>query len=184
MTNPPRAVGPITAITAITAIPSISARLPAMSAPFAIDPVTGRIRFPGLDLELRPRMPQAEFIAATSRLNRDDLGANDGWQRYSIREQIVGDCKFGLFVIFLNGKLNRAGFAYGPKDDSWDNWSEEKDAAQRRDYQRELDAQLGGKNVFFWGKASLILDSKSGGSNIWIDYSEAPSPAGTPFAAT
>jgi hypothetical protein len=155
-----------------------------MSAPFAIDPATGRIRFPGLDLELRPRMPQAAFIAATSRLNRDDLGANDGWQRYSISELISGDFKLGLFVIFLNGQLIRAGFAYGSKDDTWDNWSEEKEAAQQGDYQQELDAQLGGKSVFFWGKASLILDSKSGGSNIWIDYSESTSPAGTPFAAT
>jgi hypothetical protein len=155
-----------------------------MGAPFAIDPATGRIRFPGLSLELRPQMPQAEFIVATSRLNRDDLGANEGWQRYSIRERIPGDLKLGLFVIFLNGQLTRGGFAYGSKDDTWDNWSEEKEAALQRDYQQELDAQLGGKSVFFWGKVSILLDSKSGGTDIWIDYSEAPEPAGTPTPTT
>jgi hypothetical protein len=155
-----------------------------MIAPFAIDPVTGRIRFPGLSLELRPQMPQTDFIAATSRLNRDNLGANDGWQRYSIRALVPDDLVVGLFVIFLNGRLNKAGFAYGPKDETWDNWSEETEAARQRDYQHELDTQLGGKNIFSWGKVSVILDSKSGGTDIWIDYSEPPSPAGTNTATT
>ena len=155
-----------------------------MRAPFTISPATGRVLFPDLRLELSPQLPQAEFVAATARLNGDDLGANDGWQRYSIRELIAGDLKIGLFVIFLNGQLLRAGFAYGSKDDTWDNWSEEKEASLQREYQQELDAQLSGKNTFPWGKASILLDSKSGGTNIWIDYSGAPSPAGKPSATT
>lgn len=129
-------------------------------------------------------MPQAEFIAATARMNRDNLGTNDGWQRYSIREPISNDRKLGLFVIFLNGQLNKAGFAYGPKDETWANWSEATEAARQREYQQELDAQLGAKGSFPWGKVSVILDSKSGGTDIWIDYSEPPSPAGTSTATT
>jgi hypothetical protein len=155
-----------------------------MSAPFAIDPVTGRIRFPGLSLELRPQMTQAEFIAATSRLNRDNLGANDGWQRYSIRALVPDDLVLGLFIIFLDGRLNKAGFAYGPKGETWDNWSEETEAARQRDYEQELDTQLGSKNSFLWGKVSVKLDSKSGGTDIWIDYSQPPSPAGKQKATT
>lgn len=168
----------------MAAIPAISARLPAMGAPFAIDPATGRILFTGLSLELRPQMPQAAFIAATSRLNRDNLGANDGWQRYSIRGLVPDDLVLGLFVIFLNDRLNKAGFAYGPKGETWDNWSEEKEAARQRDYQQELDAQLGGKSIFPWGKVSVKLDSKSGGTDIWIDYSESSPPAGAQTATT
>ena len=150
-----------------------------MSAPFAIDPATGRIRFPGLDLELRPQIPQAEFITATSRMNRDNLGANDGWQRYSLRALVPDDRILGLFFIFLNDRLNKASFAYGPKNETWDNWSEETEAARQKEYQQELDAQLSGKSSFPWGKVSVKLDSKSGGTDIWIDYSDQPSPAGT-----
>jgi hypothetical protein len=171
-------------MTAIPAISAISDRLPAMSAPFVIDPATGRVRFPDLSLELRPHMPQSDFIAATSRLNRDGLGANDGWQRYSIRELIPDDRKLGLFFIFLDDRLNRASFAYCPKDETWENWSEESEAARQKEYQQELDSQLSGKNSFPWGTVSVILDSKSGGTDIWIDYSEPASPAGTPTATT
>ena len=56
-----------------------------MPAPFVIDLATGHVRFPDLSLELRPGMPQQEFIAATAKLNRDNLSFNGGWQRYSIR---------------------------------------------------------------------------------------------------
>jgi hypothetical protein len=155
-----------------------------MGAPFAIDPATGRIRFPGLALELRPQMPQAEFIAATSRLNRNNLGANDGWQRYSIRALVPDDLILGLFFIFLNDRLSKASFAYGPKAETWDNWSEETEAARQRDYQQALNAQLGGKSSFPWGNVSVKLDSKSGGTDIWLDYSESLSPAGRQTATT
>jgi hypothetical protein len=83
-----------------------------MTAPFAIDPVTGRVHFPDLALDLRPLMPQEEFVAATALLNRDNLGANDGWQRYSVRQLISDDRRLGLFVVFLNGRLKMASFAY------------------------------------------------------------------------
>jgi hypothetical protein len=141
-----------------------------MRAPFAINPATGHLLFPDLSLELRPHMPQAEFVAATADMNRDNLGASDGWQRYSLRELIPEDRKLGLFVIFLNGLLNRTSFAYGPKDDTWDNWSEENEAARQKEYQQALDAQLGGKSTFSWGRVSVILDSKSGGTDVWIHY--------------
>lgn len=148
-----------------------SAKLAFMGAPFAIDPASGRLRFPDLPLELRPQMPHDEFIAATARLNRDNLGANDGWQRYTIRAPIPQDRKLGLFVIFLNGLLSKASFAWSQKDETWDNWSEAGEAARQREYRQELDSQLGGATTFPWGTVSAILDSKSGGTDIWIDYS-------------
>jgi hypothetical protein len=57
-------------------------------------------------------MLQEDFIASTASFNRDNLGANDGWQRYSIRQLISNDRRLGLFVIFLNGRLKMASFAY------------------------------------------------------------------------
>jgi len=141
-----------------------------MSVPFTIDPATGRVRFPDLLLELRPLMPQEEFIAARARVNRDNLGFNAGWQRYSVRELISGDRRLGMFVIFLDDRLVKAGFAYAHIDDSWYNWSEEKEAALKSEYQRALEAQLGDKNTFPWGRVSVIEDSKSGGTEIWMDW--------------
>jgi hypothetical protein len=32
--------------------------------------------------------------------------------------------------------------------------------------------QLAGKNALPWGRASVVLDSKSGGTDIWIDYAQ------------
>jgi hypothetical protein len=150
-----------------------SAKLSAVSAPFVIDAATGRLRFPDLDLELNPGMPEAEFIAATSRINRDNLGFNDGWQRYSVREVISGDRKLGLFFIFRNERLSKFSFAWCPKDETWDNWSEASESARQKEYQQELDSQLGGKAEFPWGRVSAYQDSKSGGTDIWIDYSQA-----------
>jgi tetratricopeptide (TPR) repeat protein len=100
-----------------------------------------------------------------------NLGANDGWQRYSIRESIPGDRKLGMFLIFLNGRLSKLGFSWCQQDETWDNWTEARDLAWRKEYQQALDSQLGGQIDFPWGRASVIQDSKSGGTDIWIDYS-------------
>ena len=144
-----------------------------MSAPFAIDPATGRLSFPDLPLELRAMMAQEDFIAATASFNRDNLGGNDGWQRYSVKHSISGDRKLGLFVIFLNGRLKTASFAYAQKDESWATWSEESELAREKDYRQELERQLGGKSSFPWGTVGAKLDSKSGGTDIWIEYAGA-----------
>ena len=146
-----------------------------MNAPFAIDPETGRVRFPDLSLELRPLMPQSEFIAATSKLNRDNLGRNNGWQRYSIRELISGDRRLGLFFVFLHDRLKMLSFAYAHKDDSWATWTEEGERAREKEYQTELAAQLGSGNIFRWGRVNVKLDSKSGGTDIWMDFSDPAS---------
>ena len=143
-----------------------------MNAAFAIDAATGNIHFPDLPLELRPQMPEAEFISATASLNRDNLGFNGGWQRYSIRTLIPGDRKLGLFLIFLQNRLVKLSFAWAPKDETWDDWSEATEKARLKEYQQELDAQLEGKNMLPWGIATAFLDSKSGGTDIWIDYSQ------------
>jgi len=146
-----------------------------MSAPFAIDPETGRVRFPDLSLELRPLMPQAEFIAATSSFNRDNLGGNDGWQRYSIKELISENRRLGLFLIFLHGRLKMLSFAYAQKDESWATWSEEGERAREKEYQTELAVHLGPKNTFPWGRVNALLDSKSGGTDIWMEFSDSAS---------
>lgn len=143
-----------------------------MDAPFVIDALTGNIGFPDLRLELRPHMPEAEFISTTAALNRDNLGYNGGWQRYSIRTAISGERKLGLFVIFLHDRLVKLSFGWAPKDESWDDWSEATENARLKEYQQELDSQLGGKKSLPWGRASALLDSKSGGTDIWIDYSQ------------
>jgi hypothetical protein len=144
-----------------------------MIAPFTIDPATGRVGLPDLSLELRPLMPQAEFVTATGSLNRDDLGANAGWQRYLVRQLVSGDRKLGLFLVFLNSRLKTFSIAYAPKDETWDNWSEESERARQQEYDQELASQLGGKSTFPWGNVNVKPDSKSGGTDIWIEYSES-----------
>jgi len=143
-----------------------------VTAPFAIDRLTGSVRFPDLPLELRPMMAEADFIAATASLNRDNLGGKGGWQRYSVKQSISDDRKLGMFLIFLNGRLKTASFAYAQKDESWDTWTEAGELAREREYRQELDRQLGGKSSFPWGTVGAKLDSKSGGTDVWIEYAE------------
>lgn len=143
-----------------------------MSAPFAIDPATGRVRFPDLALELYPLMLEEEFIAASASLNRDNLGGNDGWQRYSIRELIPNDLRLGIFFVFFQGRLKMLSFAYCPKDETWANWSEATERAREKEYQQELTVQLGEESTFPWGKVGAQLDSKSGGTDVWVNFSE------------
>ena len=142
-----------------------------MSAPFSIDPETGQIRFPDLSLELRPLMSEREFIATTSKLNRDNLGGNDGWQRYNIRELISEDRRLGIFFVFLKARLNMLSFAYAPKNESWANWTEATEREREKEYQQELAMQLGGKDEFEWGVVRAEVDYKSGGTDIWIRFS-------------
>src|SRR5260370_29238957 len=137
-----------------------------MKGLLTIRPAAVRVRFPDLSLELASLMPEAEFIAATSSLNRDKLGAYNGWQRYSIRGLISDDRRLGLFLIFLHGSLKMLSFAYAQKDETRDNWSEEGERQREKEYQQELASQLGGKNTFPWGKVGAKLDSKSGGTDI------------------
>lgn len=143
-----------------------------MSAPFVIDPETGSVSFPDIALEVHPLMPEAEFIAATARLNRDNLGANDGWQRYSIRALIPSDRKLGMFFVFQHGRLKMLSFAWAQKDETWADWSEATELARENEYRQELAAQLGGKNTLAWGTVGAQLDSKSGGTDIWINFSD------------
>lgn len=145
-----------------------------MSSPFRIDPLTGRISFPGLPLELRPGMPEPEFVQATSQMNRDNLGSNDGWQRYSLRSPIAGDRKIGIFVIFSAGQLKRLSFAWARQDATWDNWSEESDLALKNEFQAEINSQLNQQSIFGWGEIKIVYDSKGGGNSIWVDYSDLP----------
>jgi hypothetical protein len=49
-------------------------------APFAIDRLTGSVRFPDLPLELRPMMAEADFIAATASFKS---GGTDIWIEYA-----------------------------------------------------------------------------------------------------
>jgi len=143
-----------------------------MKAPFSIDRETGRIRFPDISLELPARMAQTDFVAATSSLNRDNLGANDGWQRYSIRELIPEDRKLGIFLVFFNGRLKLLTVAYAQKDESWATWSEQGELEREKEYQQELRNQLGDGDTFPWGKAGVRLDSKAGGLEIWVNFSD------------
>ncbi len=144
-----------------------------MNAPFLVDRETGLLSFPDMPLELSPEMSEEEFISRTAMLNRDNLGANDGWQHYSIRQLIPNDRRLGLFLIFLDGKLNKLSFAYCHKDENWDTWTEQGELDRLKEYRDELAAQLGGKEVFPWGRIGAILDSKSGGTDIWVDFGEA-----------
>src|SRR5215469_12187329 len=141
-----------------------------MNAPFAIDAKTGSIRFPDLSLELRSGMTQAEFIAASASLNRDNLGDNDGWQRYSIRAPISADRKLGMFLVFLNQRLKTLSFAYAHKDEGWDTWTEQGERARENEYRQELASQLGTTSTFPWGRVEVLLDSKSGGTDIWLRF--------------
>lgn len=141
-----------------------------MKAPFAIDAKTGAVRFPDLSLELHPWMPQAEFIAASSSLNRDNLGGNDGWQRYSIRGPISGDRKLGMFLIFENERLKSLSFAWAHKDESWASWTEQGERERENEYRAEMAAQLGTSDTFPWGRVQVVLDSKSGGNEIWVHF--------------
>lgn len=147
-----------------------------MTAPFRIFPEKGNIEFPDLHLALHPGMPEADFIAATASLNRDNLGQNGGWQRYSIRELIPQDQRLGIFFVFLNGRLKMVSFAYCHKDESWATWTEAGELAREKEYQQELAAQLGGENTFSWGTVGAQVDSKSGGTDIWINFSDPGQP--------
>jgi hypothetical protein len=75
------------------------------------------------------------------------------------------------FFVFLDGRLKMLTFAYAHKDESWATWTEAGELARKKEYQHELATQLGGKNTFPWGTVRAVLDSKSGGTEIFVNYS-------------
>jgi hypothetical protein len=141
-----------------------------MSAPFTIDAESGTVRFPDLPLELRPQMSADKFIAASSRMNRDNLGTNDGWQRYQLRPALPQNQKLGMFLVFRHGQLCKFSFLWSPADASWDTWSEEAEEARSREFRDALAKHLGDKEAFPWGKAKVSYDSKAGETHILVDY--------------
>jgi hypothetical protein len=64
------------------------------------------------------------------------------------------------------------GFSYCHKDESWATWSEQGELDREKEYRQELASQLGANDTFPWGTAKVLLDSKSGGTDIWLNYSE------------
>src|SRR5262249_29827613 len=141
-----------------------------MNVPFTIDAESGIVRFPDLRLELRPQMSADEFISASSRINRDNLGANDGWQRYQLRSGLPLNQKLGIFLVFRRGQLCKFTFLWSPADASWDNWSEEAENTRTAEFKDVLATHLGDREVFPWGKAKVDYDSKTGETHILVDY--------------
>jgi len=56
------------------------------------------------------------------------------------------------------------------KNDTWDNWSEEKELKKKERYENWLDDSIGSNRQFIWGKTVTYYDSKGGSSGILIKY--------------
>lgn len=56
------------------------------------------------------------------------------------------------------------------KNNSWDNWSEEKEIKKKEVYENWLNDSIGSNRQFWWGNIATYYDSKGGNSGILMKY--------------
>jgi hypothetical protein len=122
------------------------------------------------------------------RAHRDDM--RNGWMHVHLPPQVLGKLTFGIDVVFEGERLDGYHLAlvdlkYGT---SWDDWSEEKQLAQRDAHDAWLVESLGPgereasprgmelRYEFPWGKAWSTFDARVGSSSMGVRFRRESSP--------
>ena len=95
----------------------------------------------------------------------------NGYFYYFITDVPVDGDRFSFVLIFYGDRLDMIefGFDYSP-DDTWENWSEEKELRRVEKYNNWLTRQIGNARNFWWGSAWASFDEKSGWAGLGLRY--------------
>jgi hypothetical protein len=123
-----------------------------------------------------------------ARARCDDMKTE--WMHVYLQPQVVGGLTFGIDLVFEGERLDGYSLALvDPKyGTSWDDWSEEKQLAERDAHDAWLVESLGPgereasprgmelRYEFPWGKAWSTFDARGGSSSIGVRFRREASP--------
>jgi len=135
-----------------------------------IDKYSGQLNI-AEGFEFSKKTKPAELLAyfRQDEVNVKDIG--NGYFHYFIRNVPIETEHFSFVLIFYRGQLDTIlfGFDYSP-DDTWENWSEEKELRRAEKYNKWLTRQIGTARNFWWGSAWADFDAKSGWSGLGLRF--------------
>jgi hypothetical protein len=138
----------------------------------SIDVCTGVIAFPRLPLGAHST--RTELLASPLADGAKIVVENDPWWTYGLPVQPLGGREFAVMLSFEGEELRAV---YLTDTDprfgtSWDDYSEEKEQARKRQHDRWLRQSLGRGRPwrFPWGTLDSVYDPRSGSSMIAVDY--------------
>lgn len=96
---------------------------------------------------------------------------NNGWMHYNVKDIFIDSTPYAFTFYFNTEDLKSISFVfdYSP-DESWNNWSLERELKRLNQYTTWLKGQLGEQTSFPWGEAGAFFDSKGGFSDIFLRY--------------
>jgi hypothetical protein len=138
-----------------------------------LDAETGRLAFRSPGATLGPELTRTEFLASPLAEGARTIVANEPHHSWQLRGEYVSGLTFLVALDFRGEELAMisladANKAFGAGD--WSQWTEEKELARKQSHDRWLDAQLGERRNFPWGKVFSEYDARSGASTIGICY--------------
>jgi hypothetical protein len=111
---------------------------------------------------------------------RENVEINDvknGYVHYTIRDIPIDGTIFSFILFFGFGKLDMVSFGFDySADDTWENWSEEKELNRAAKYEKWLTMQVGRDRDFYWGNIWAAFDAKSGWSSLGLRFAQKLKP--------
>jgi hypothetical protein len=138
-----------------------------------LDAETGRLAFRSPGASIGPELTRTEFLASPLAEGARTIVANEPYHSWQLRGEYASGLSFLVALYFRGEELAMISLAdadptFGAGD--WSQWSEEKEQARKQSHDRWLNAHLGERRDFPWGKVFSEYDSKSGASTIGVCY--------------
>jgi hypothetical protein len=123
-------------------------------------------------LVLAPGTTRMQFINSASFGSGRAINPAEGWYLASAKRQHAGANEFAVNLLFDGERLEsvdivNADPAFGR---DWAEWSEKGQLERKAAHDALLEADLGNRREFGWGRVDSVFDQKGGGSFIVIKY--------------
>lgn len=130
------------------------------------------------DIEICPDLARQRFVASEIGSNSRMVINNPPFFTYLTPPFSIMGEMFVANVIFKNERLQEVRLCFQPNEakTSWQNWSESRELAYKKEQERLLLSQIGPGNVgptsysFGWGTIDSVYSESEGTSEIVIKY--------------
>lgn len=119
---------------------------------------------------ITPKLGLRAFLKTLIGSKARELIRNEDKITYNVRLSDA-DSDWGIGLLFEGEILSVVNFSPASKDDSWGNWSEEKEMEKESQLRKLLHISLGEPpHVFDWGEAIVEMDVKGGAAQAILKY--------------
>jgi len=138
-----------------------------------IDKATGNIIVSSL-IQVKYNDHLQDIVSLEMGQTRTLLNLNNGWIWLNERNVLIDNLYFAFQFGFFDDRLKELSFCFSDRElnsnESWDNWSKDKELYDLERYEIWLAVEFGGRRDFDWGNVWASYDAKSGASSIGIRF--------------